>query len=98
MARGAGSGLRWLTALLLTGAVTAAEPPAQGTPSPREDGDAKKIKSAAMRPPSNPPAPAPAAELLDWLGRYADSGDGLDPLGLDDAGADGADGHRKQQP
>ncbi len=40
----------------------------------------------------------PAAELLDWLGRYAESDEGIDPLGLADLDADGAHDRRERQP
>lgn len=52
--------------------------------------DVKKDKSIKVD--KTAPVRAPDAALLDYLGRYADAADGLDPLGLaePDAGSAGA--------
>jgi hypothetical protein len=57
-------------------------------------------KDRPVKTDKNTPAGAPDAALLDYLGRYGDAADGLDPLGLaeTDAGAvDGAPPRKEQQ-
>jgi hypothetical protein len=46
-------------------------------------GEVKKDKSVKMD--KSAPAGKPDAALLDYLGRYGDAADGLDPLGLGEA-------------
>jgi hypothetical protein len=60
--------------------------------------EVKKDKSVKMDKGAS--AGTPDAALLDYLGRYGDAADGLDPLGLTetDAGAvDGAPPRKEQQ-
>jgi hypothetical protein len=61
-------------------------------------GEVKRDKSVKMDKSAS--ASTPDAALLDYLGRYGDAADGLDPLGLveGDAGAaDGAPPRKEQQ-
>jgi hypothetical protein len=60
-------------------------------------GEVKKDKSIKME--KSAPAGTPDAALLDYLGRYGDAADGLDPLGLADPDAPAIDGAapRKEQ-
>jgi hypothetical protein len=51
--------------------------------------EVKKDKSVKM---DKSAAGTPDAALLDYLGRYGDAADGLDPLGLADGDAGAADG------
>lgn len=83
MARHSGSGKRWL-ALAIAAILPA---PGHAAPSPQvaEEPHARAekkhdpaVKTSATR--------APDTALLDWLGRYADAADGVDPLGF--AGGD----------
>ena len=53
-------------------------------------GEVKKDKSIKMD--KSAPASTPDATLLDYLGRYGDAADGLDPLGLADPAASATDG------
>ncbi len=103
MARGAGRRHRWLSAALLGGiaaGAAAAEAPADartaraGVPAATPKGTPVAKAEATKAPPPH----APAAELLDWLGRYAESDEGIDPLGLADLDADGAHDRRERQP
>lgn len=100
MARGAGRRHRWLSAALFAGvaaSATAAQPPAGASAPVRNPSPASSAKGAPMAnaEQAKAHAPAPPAELLDWLGRYADSDDGVDPLGFADLEA--ADVAREQK-
>ena len=78
MAGRAGSGHRWLTIALLavaSGALAAPPPASADPPTPVKNAKAPRMDKTTL-----PPAPEQA--LLDYLGRYADAADGLDPLGL----------------
>ena len=79
MARGAGSGQRWLiaAALVTQAAAHGATPPAQRSTAPAVAPE--KDKKQTMEE-NTAPANAPDAALLEYLGRYADAGDGIDPL------------------
>ena len=57
--------------------------------------DAKKDKSVKVE--KTPADAAPDAELLDYLGRYADAADGFDPLGLADTDAAPAPATKERQ-
>jgi hypothetical protein len=92
MARRPGSGNRWLALAAAAAALCGPAPclgeaePARSAPA-RERAPEKDDKPAAARA-----APAPDTELLDWLGRYADAADDIDPLALDAATVDARDG------
>jgi hypothetical protein len=90
---------RWLIAALCgcAAAIAAEPPPAAPAAAPATRAVGKQPGNAKMPEKSTH---APPAELLDWLGRYADAGDGLDPLGLDEldpAPAKGAVDKERQQ-
>lgn len=85
MARSAGRRYRWLIAALLGPAfATATEEPPPPRPVARADQKEPARTGEPVAKAKSPAANAPAAELLDWLGRYEGAGDGLDPLGLAD--------------
>ena len=80
MARHPGSGKRWLAAaaaaaVLAAPAQSLAEPARSAAAKPRAQ--AEKDKPATMKASS-----APDTALLDYLGRYGDAADGIDPLAL----------------
>jgi hypothetical protein len=88
MARRRGSGKRWLALAAAAAAFSgAAQDPAEPEPArPAEAGPRAHAQHEKAAPASA--APAPATELLDYLGRYADAADGIDPLGLAAASAE----------
>ena len=103
MARRAGFRHRWLVSSLLAsfGAVTFAlhAAPASDAAAPiaRTPDHIKKDKSIKMDKAAS--SKAPDAAVLDYLGRYGDAADGIDPLGF--AAADAAaktDGEHKERP
>ena len=57
--------------------------------------EAKKDKSVKLD--KTPFDATPDAELLDYLGRYADAADGFDPLGLADTDAAPAPATKERQ-
>jgi hypothetical protein len=84
-----------------SGLVAAAPASAQTTTAPvaapaAANGEVKKDKSVKT---DKSAAGMPDAALLDYLGRYGDAADGLDPLGLAEGDAGAADGAppRKEQ-
>jgi hypothetical protein len=79
MARGAGSGQRWLMALAMAQvAAQAAAPAAQVAAAPAAAAPERDKKQKMEK--DTPPPNAPDAALLEYLGRYAEAGDGIDPL------------------
>jgi len=79
-------------------AAAAAPPAAAPAGPPRSDAPVSAAKRTPVPKADGPAlsAHAPAAELLDWLGRYAESDDGIDPLGFADFDAD-ADAHARRE-
>ena len=101
MARCTGRRHRWLSAALLVGAAGAAAAQAPtAAPTVRAAAPSPAPKGKPVPAAKAPPPHAPAAELLDWLGRYGEAGDGLDPLGLADLETvtHGADAKKERQP
>ena len=84
MARRPGAGSRWLGAVFLPVAVCAAAPPPAPVPVTALPASAAAPTKKDKLPQMDTPAShkAPDAALLDYLGRYGDAADGLDPLGL----------------
>lgn len=68
---------RWLTTAASVAAFAAAAGAAQ-PPLPTAPVKIHKDKSVPM------PTPAPTMDVLDYLARYPEAGDGFDPLGLAD--------------
>ena len=84
MARSAGSRQRWLiaAALALHAGAQAAVSAASGSTAAAAPVDHRDDKNIKMEKKTNP-ATAPDAALLEYLGRYGEAPDGIDPLAFD---------------
>jgi len=83
------TGWRWLSTVVFVTLITGAPCPAQSQsqsqsqPQPRPQAALpEKINNDKSIQMSK--IPAPEIAVLDYLGRYAEAGDGIDPLGLAD--------------